>query len=47
MGLVTGAQKELHVGGWLKGAVPWMVELAQVQGGQGWLIHTRNWHLFL
>lgn len=32
MGVVPGTQEELHWAGWLKGAVPGMVELARVQG---------------
>lgn len=32
MGVVPGTQKELHCAGWLKGTVPGMVDLAQVQG---------------
>lgn len=46
--MVPGSQKEPHLGGQWKGAAPWTVELAQVQGGgQGWLIRTWNRRLFL
>lgn len=30
--MVPGSQKEPHLGGQWKGAAPWTVELAQVQG---------------